>query len=426
MRMDVVEIKPLDRSPDARLVIPGSKSYTQRALIAASLAEGVSVLEGALLSEDTVHLIDALRFVGTDILIRDDKIIIRGTGGRIGGSGRVIQLGNNGTAMRFLIGLVSLSSGTYVLTGDQRLCERPVGQLLEALKTMGVDARSLNGSDCPPVEIKANGLRGGNVTLQDIESSQFVSSLLLCAPYGRQDAMIELTGAVPSLPYIDMTMEVMHSFGVEAEHTGSNRYVVKSGQKYQAKQYIVEGDASSASYFFLVVALCGGRVRIENISPRTLQGDIRMLDIMEKLGCTVSRGDDWVRMAGQPLLQGLFTFDLKDIPDMVPTLAILAAVRPGRTVIENVSHLRLKESDRLAAITTELRRTGVQVENKEDGLIIEGGKPHGAEIETYDDHRIAMSFAALGLAVPGMRIRNPGCVAKSFPGFWGVLEKLRR
>lgn len=426
MRMDVVEIKPLDRSPDARLIMPGSKSYTQRALIAASLAEGVSVLEGALLSEDTLHLIDALRCVGADILIRDDKIVVRGTGGCISGSGRVIQLGSNGTAMRFLIGLVSLGSGTYILTGDQRLCERPVGQLLEALKALGVAARSLNDTGCPPVEIKADGLRGGHVRLQDIESSQFVSSLLLCAPYGRQDAVIELSGAVPSLPYIDMTLEVMRSFEVKVEHTGSNRYAVKIGQKYQAKQYVVEGDASSASYFFLIVALCGGRVRIENISPRTLQGDIRILDIMERLGCIVSRGDDWVKMSGEPLLPGLFTFDLKDIPDMVPTLAILAAVRPGRTVIENVSHLRLKESDRLAAITTELRKTGVKVEDTKDGLIIEGGKPHGAEIETYDDHRIAMSFAVLGLTVPGMKIRNPGCVGKSFPEFWSVLEKLRR
>ena len=424
--MESVEITSVKHPLEATVTMPGSKSYTQRALVLAALAEGKSVLRNPLVAEDTSHLIAALRLLGTDILSRNGDLFVTGTGGRLANPGREIYLGNNGTAMRILTGLVSIGRGTFTLTGDQRLRERPIEPLLAALRSLGIDARSLDREGYPPVVIRTSGLQGGKVTLRDIESSQYISALLLCAPYGAGDTLIELDGRVPSLPYVDMTIEAMTQFGVDVQRDTARRYLVKSGQRYRGIRYRIEGDASSASYFFLAAAICQGKVSVENINPRSLQGDIGFLSLLETLGCSVIWEKNRVELAGRELHWGDRVFDLGDMPDMVPTLAVLAALRPGRTVIENVAHLRLKESDRLSALATELGKTGIPVEERKDGLIITGGQPHGAEIETYNDHRIAMSFAVLGLAVPGMSIRNPACVSKSFPGFWGELEKLYR
>jgi 3-phosphoshikimate 1-carboxyvinyltransferase len=424
--MKSVEITSVKHPLATAVTMPGSKSYTQRALVLAALAEGKSVLRNPLVAEDTRHLIAALELLGTDILSRNGDILVTGTGGRLANPDREIYLGNNGTAMRILTGLVSIGRGTFTLTGDQRLRERPIEPLLAALRSLGIDARSLGREGYPPVVIRTSGLQGGKVTLRDIESSQYISALLLCAPYGAGDTLIELEGRIPSLPYVDMTIEAMTQFGVDVQGDAAHGYLVKSGQCYRGIRYRIEGDASSASYFFLAAAICGGKVSVENINPRSLQGDIGFLSLLETLGCSVLWEKNRVELAGRELHGGDRVFDLGDMPDMVPTLAVLSALRPGRTVIENVAHLRLKESDRLSALATELGKTGIPVEERKDSLIITGGQPHGAEIETYNDHRIAMSFAVLGLAVPGMSIRNPACVSKSFPGFWGELEKLYR
>jgi 3-phosphoshikimate 1-carboxyvinyltransferase len=424
--MESVEITSVKHPLEATVTMPGSKSYTQRALVLAALAEGKSVLRNPLVAEDTSHLLAALRLLGANILSRNGDILVTGTGGRLANPGREIYLGNNGTAMRILTGLVSIGWGTFTLTGDQRLRERPIEPLLAALRSLGIDARSLGREGYPPVVIRTSGLQGGKVTLRDIFSSQYISALLLCAPYGAGDTLIELEGRVPSLPYVDMTIEAMTKFGVDVQRDTAHCYLVKSGQRYRGIRYRIEGDASSASYFFLAAAICQGKVSVENINPRSLQGDIGFLSLLETLGCSVIWEKNRVELVGRELHGGDRVFDLGDMPDMVPTLAVLAALRPGRTVIENVAHLRLKESDRLSALATELGKTGIPVEERKDGLIITGGQPHGAEIETYNDHRIAMSFAILGLAVPGMSIRNPACVSKSFPGFWGELEKLYR
>ncbi|HRT70388.1 MAG TPA: 3-phosphoshikimate 1-carboxyvinyltransferase [Syntrophales bacterium] len=419
--MKEIEIKPVSRV-DAAVKIPGSKSYTQRALAIAALAEGTSFLSNALFSGDTERLMSALRDLGANILVGDDGITVTGTGGNILNPDREIHLGNNGTALRLLISLVALGRGNYVLTGDNRLCERPVKPLLDALASMGVRARSDGGF--PPVTIDAEGLPGGTVALRDIESSQYVSSLLISAPYAAKDTTVELRGRTPSQPYIDMTLETMEAFGVPVAREAPGRYGVKAGRHYRGRRYRVEGDASSASYFFLAAAVSGGRVRVEEVNPRTLQGDIAFLGILEQLGCAVLRGNRLVEVKGGILRAGDFVFDLGDMPDMVPTLAVLGAVRPGKTVVKNVSHLRFKESNRLEALVTELNRVGIRADETEDGLVIEGGNPRGAAIETYNDHRIAMSFAVLGLVVPGMRIKDGDCVKKSFPGFWAELSKL--
>ena len=409
---------------DATVRIPGSKSYTQRALIIASLAEGKSFLRNFLISEDTKYLMDALRSLGADILVADKDIIVTGTGGNIKNPGKKLYLGNNGTALRFLTALVSLGTGKFIIDGSDRLRERPIKPLLDALKILGVNCRGMDKSGYPPVVIQGGGFQGGKVTFIDIESSQYISSILITAPYARRDVEIELKGATSSMPYIDMTAGVMNHFGVGMIKRGKNEYSVKAPQKYTGQRYLIESDVSSASYFFLAAALCGGKVKVLNVNQNTLQGDIGFLKILEKLGCHVVRGIDWVEVAGRKLNGGDYRFDMSDMPDMVPTLAVLSAFRPGQTVISNVSHLRLKESNRIEALANELNRTGIDTKELEDGLVINGGIPHGAEIETYDDHRIAMSFAIAGLATEGIKIKNQKCVNKSFPGFWDVLDQL--
>lgn len=419
----MMEIRPLENLC-ATVKLPGSKSYTQRALVIAALAQGESCLRNVLLAEDTGYMMEALRLLGAGISEAHGDVVVQGTGGRIANPGQQIFLGNNGTALRFLTSLVSLGNGRFVITGEKRLCERPVKPLLNALEALGVTAHTEEGRGFPPVVIDARGMEGGTVVFENVESSQYVSSLLISAPYAAGDVAIRLRGRTVSEPYIEMTLEAMRLFGVEVVREEQHDYVIKSGQRYMGRSYLVEGDASTASYFMLAAALCRGRVKILNINPRSLQGDIRLLNVMENLGCRIVRGEDWVEITGEALRPGDYTIDMGDMPDMAPTMAVLAAFREGRTQITNVAHLRIKESNRIAALVSEISRIGILAEETEDGLVITGGRPHGAEIETYNDHRIAMSFAIAGLITPGMKIANPQCVNKSFPAFWDELEKL--
>lgn len=407
--------------PPSVVRVPGSKSLTQRALIAAALARDNSFISNPLISEDTNYLMKGLRVLGAQIVSVSGGLYVNGTAGKLANTGQQIFLGNNGTALRFLTALVCMGHGEYVLTGEKRLCERPVGALAEALKIMGVNITCIN--NCPPVTINANGLAGGKISLKDVESSQYVSALLLCAPYTRQGIELALRGRVASLPYIDLTLAVMRDFGVNIE-LQKNEYTVKGGNSYQGREYRVEGDASSASYFFLAAAILRRPIRVMGINRVSRQGDIRLLNILEELGCRVDSQEDWVEVTGNSLAKGDFTFDLNDMPDMVPTLAVLAAFRQGKTTITNVEHLRIKESNRLAAMAAELNRAGIKAKETADGLIINGGKMNPADIQTYNDHRIAMSFAIASLAVPGIEIIDKKCVDKSFPEFWEELAKI--
>jgi 3-phosphoshikimate 1-carboxyvinyltransferase len=367
---------------------------------------------------------EALRLLGAEIVSSGEDVIVTGTAGRIARPAGGIYLGNNGTAMRFLTGAASLGEGDFLLTGDRRLCERPMKPLLYALRSLGAGSTCREKDGCPPVVIHAKGISGGKVFFDGTESSQFISSILISAPYASGDVEIAIGGAAVSRPYIDMTVDVMNAFGVPVEQDGRRCFRVRGGQCYRGGRFVVEADASSASYFFLAAALCGGRVRVTHLNPRTLQGDIGFVRILEALGCPVSTGDSWMEVRGKELPSGECDFDMGDMPDMVPTLAVLSALRPGRTVIRNAAHLRIKESNRLEALVTELRKVGIGAVETADGLVIDGGRPHGAEIETYDDHRIAMSFAMLGLVVRGICIRDRACVGKSFPRFWEEMERL--
>ncbi len=402
--------------------VPGSKSLTQRALVVAALAQDNSFISNALISEDTLYMMDALRALGAQIVAVDGGYYVSGTAGKIINHGQELFLGNNGTALRFLMALITLGQGKYVLTGEKRLCERPVGALVDALRNMGVDISCNN--NCPPVTINAGGLEGGQVILRDIESSQYVSALLLCAPYTKKGIDLDLQGKIVSAPYIDLTISVMRDFGAKISETDGRHYHVAAGKIYQGCEYFVEGDASSASYFFLAAALLKKSIRVEGVSWKSRQGDMLILNILEELGCRINYGDKWIEVSCEKLEDGDFTFDLNDIPDMVPTLAVLAAFRSGKTIINNVAHLRLKESNRLGVLANELTRIGIAIRETATGLVIEGGRPKPAQIETYNDHRIAMSFAIAGLAVRGIEIADKKCVDKSFPGFWKELEKI--
>jgi len=272
------------------------------------------------------------------------------------------------------------------------------------------------------VTVESQGLKGGTWKIKGEESSQFLSGLLMVAPYVLRDVHIEVTGPLVSKPYVDITRDVMSTFGVEIQSQGYHSFFIKAGQHYLPQKYWIEGDASNASYFFSAAAVCKGRVKVKNLNPATIQGDIGFLEILERMGCSVSRGSDWVEILGGEL-HGI-EIDMNEMPDLVPTLAITAAFSRGKTVMQNIGHLRFKESDRIRALAVELSKMGVQIKEGEDWLEIEGGRPHGAEIETYSDHRMAMSFAIAGLAVPGVKIKGERCVDKSFPEFWETLEKL--
>jgi 3-phosphoshikimate 1-carboxyvinyltransferase len=390
--------------------------------VAAALAQNDSVISNVLVSQDTLYLIEGLRNLGAKIVPAEDGFSVSGTAGKIINNGKELFLGNNGTALRFLTALVCLGRGKYVLTGEKRLCERPVGALTDALQEMG--AKVVTNNNCPPVEINADGLTGGKITLRDIESSQYVSALLLCAPYTPKGMDLSLQGGVVSTPYIELTINVMRDFGAKITQTGKYEYRVVAGEIYQGRKYNVEGDASSASYFFLAAALLRKTIRVQGISWQSKQGDIRLLDVLEELGCKVRSEENWVEVTGNNLVEGDLTFDLNDMPDMVPTLAVLSAFREGRTIIGNVAHLRIKESNRLAAMVAELNRCGIEARELPEGLVIQGGKFHPAKIETYNDHRMAMSFAIASLVVPGIEISDKQCVDKSFPSFWEELKKL--
>jgi 3-phosphoshikimate 1-carboxyvinyltransferase len=415
----MIEIKPAKRI-NATITVPGSKSITQRALIAAALADGRSTLLTPLASEDTAYTSAALTAMGIAIdQSGGDTWTVDGTGGRIRTPDREIFLGNNGTATRFLTSVAALGHGIFTITGEKRMEERPIAPLMQALAGWGVVIQSIRGTGCPPLRIAADGIAGGSTILPAGKSSQYLSSLLLVAPYARQQAMLAVEGEVPSKPYVTMTLAVMRAFGIEvAASEDLSRFTISQGV-YRPRAYQVEGDASSASYFFAAAAITGGTVTVTNVPEVSLQGDTALVRMLEQMGCRVSYGNG-ITVTGPAELRAI-EVDMGDCPDVAPTLAVVASRARGRTVIRNIAHLRIKECDRITAMATELAKLGARVAEREDTLIIEGlgdAPMHGAEIETYNDHRIAMCFGVAGLVVPGIRIANEKCVAKSFPDFW--------
>jgi len=414
---------------DATVSVPGSKSITNRALIAAALADGPSELVGALHSDDTRYMAAALNALG--VTVESDEanagFRIAGGGGTFTAPEADLFVGNSGTTMRFLTAALPLGRGRYRIDGVPRMRLRPIAPLIAALNDLGADARSEAGTGCPPVVIRAAGLRGGQTRIAGDLSSQYFSALLLSAPYARGGVAVDVIGDLVSKPYLPMTAAVMAAFGVTADlDTISWRHIgVAPGQRYVGRLYQIEPDASNASYFFAAAAVTGGRVRIDGLGRDSTQGDLRFVDVLAKMGAEVEIGDGYTEVRGpaQGDLRGV-DLDLGPISDTAQTLAAIAPLASGPTTIRGIAHARLKETDRVSALATELRRLGQDVDEFPDGMRITPRPLQPADIDTYDDHRMAMSFAVTALRFPGIRLRDPACVGKTFPEFFDVLDSV--
>ncbi|MGD2111284.1 MAG: 3-phosphoshikimate 1-carboxyvinyltransferase [Phycisphaerae bacterium] len=430
--MDSYRCHPVSAPLDATVVLPGSKSITNRALITAALADGTSLLTGALLAEDTRLMINALRELDIAVTIDQDDngIEVTGCHGHIPREHGRLDCGNAGTVMRFCAALTALGHGRYELDGTPRMRERPIGELADALRALGAGVEYTGEDGYPPLTIHAKGLRGGEVALRSPASSQFVSAILLVTPLAMRDVLIDVTGAVPSVPYLKITAAVMQDFGVsvvDQYEANRARFIVPAPQRYRPATHRIEPDASNASYFLAAPAVAGGRLTVEGLGTNSIQGDVGFVDVLEQMGCTVQRHPDRLSVTGpaegQPL-RGV-DVDLNHMPDTVQTLAVIASLAEGPTMIRNVGNLRIKETDRLTALNRELTKLGATVEESADSLrIIPPNAPVPAELETYNDHRMAMSFAVLGLKCPGLVIKDPDCCAKTFPDFFERFEKL--
>ena len=423
---DSVEIHPTGPI-SGKICPPGSKSITNRALVCAALADGESTLNGALDSEDTQVMVAALQRLGVAVEHDPASAVMRVVGvGQLPASEKCVDLyvANSGTTVRFLTAMLALGHGTYRLDGTPRMHQRPIGALLAALRQLGADAVCESSGGCPPVVVHGRGLRGGQAVVAGDISSQFLSGLLLASPYAETDVELLVEGTLVSRPYIDMTCAVMKSFGVEVQAEEYRRFVIPAGQRYHGRRYAVEPDASAASYFFAAAAITQGEVTVEGLSRDSLQGDVAFCDCLGRMGCEVRESDAGITIVGRPL--GGIDIDMNAISDTVQTLGAVAVFAAGPTTIRGVAHIRHKETDRIHALAAELRKFGAEIEEHDDGLTIVPRSLYGAEIDTYDDHRMAMSMALVGLRVPGVIIRNPGCTAKTYPGFFRDLELVAR
>lgn len=419
-----ITVAPLAAPPQAAVRVPGSKSLTNRALIVAALADGTTTLNGALDSEDTRVMIDALRRLGFVVEHDPEAATIRveGRGGVVPAAQAQIAVANSGTSLRFLTALVALGKGAYTLDGSARMRERPAADLLNAINRLGAIARSDLGTGCPPLTVNASGLDGGFVSVRGDVSSQFLSGLLMVLPRAKAPTTIEVDGPLVSKPYVDMTLAVMAAFGVKASNHKYKRFNIEPG-RYRGRPYAIEPDASAASYFFAAAAITGGTITVEGLGTNSLQGDMGFVDVLEHMGCRVVRQANATTVTGGPL-RGV-DVDMNALSDTVMTLAAVALFAEGTTRVRNVGHIRHKETDRVHAVAAELRKLGARVEERPDGLVIQPPeRPQPARIATYDDHRMAMSFALVGLKAPGVTILGPECVAKTYPRFWDDLDRL--
>ena len=417
----MIEIKP-QKINNCEVTVPGSKSYTHRILIAAALSDSICNIYNGLKSEDTLLTLGALKQMGINIDVLDDRFVVHGAKGSFKPCADPVYLGNSGTSMRLLTAVASLGQGSYTLTGTKRMGERPIQDLLDGLIQIGVKARSTKNNGCPPVELIGGKVTGGSVDLKCGVSSQFLSALLLIAPCTKKGIEINVTEGPVSKPYVDMTVDVMKELGVEVDRDGYDRFRVPGGQTYRAGSYIVEPDCSQAGYFWAAAAISGVKIKVKGTTKKSRQGDVRFTELLENMGCKILYEKDGISVSGRPL--SAITVDMADMPDMVPTLAVVASFAKGTTVIKNVAHLKAKESDRLGSVVQELSKIGIQASCSHTGMMIKGGTPRVSEIDTYGDHRMAMSFALVGLKIPGIVIRDEKCVEKSFPDFWNVFQGL--
>jgi 3-phosphoshikimate 1-carboxyvinyltransferase len=427
---DSVPISVVDRPIVGRVRPPGSKSITNRALACAAVADGVSTLVGALDSDDVEVMVEALKTLGLDV--RHDReartIDVAGCSGRFPARAADLFIGNSGTTVRFLTSLLAACGrGRFRLHGTPRMHERPIQDLIDVVGKLGGSIRSEAGTGCPPVVIDAVGLNGGEATIRGDVSSQFLSGLLMAAPLAARPLTLAVEETLVSQPYVTMTLDVMRAFGVDCPAGELRRFAVPQG-RYRGRRYEIEPDASAASYFFAAAAVTGGTVTVEGLSRDALQGDVGFVDVLARMGCEVRGSAEGLTLTGPKRLLGV-DVDMNGVSDTVQTLAVVALFAEGPTRVRGVAHIRHKETDRIRAPAVELRKLGAVVEEFDDGLSVQppaggSGAMHGAEIDTYDDHRMAMSFALAGLRIPGVVIRDPACVRKTYPDFFADLTRL--
>jgi len=416
-------IKSLSRAHgvESRFSAPPSKSYTHRAMIIAALANGMSFLHNPLIADDTLLTRKALESLGVRIYDGQDLVRVSGMDGQfVCGHEKILDLGNSGTSFRLLTTLSLLCDQPVVLTGSSRLQERPIGPLADALSSLGGTVEFLEKTGCPPLRVRGT-LKGGTAKIDGTMSSQFISSVLIASPYAQQPVELEIPSLPVSRSYLDVTVKIMRAFGARVMMDDQHRWFqVSNRHHYQARSYDIEGDYSSASYFFAIAAVCGGRVVVENLNPHSVQGDRQFLGILRSMGCTVHEGPDTITVERTGDLQGI-DCDMSSLPDTVQTLCMVAAVASTPTTIRGISHLKYKESDRITSTAEKLNQLGGDVRVGPDSITVIPRSLHGGTIDPADDHRTAMSFAVLGLGIGGITIEHAECVAKSFPGFWDAL-----
>ena len=421
----MLHIDPLLKPPDVHLSLPGSKSITNRALITAGLAKGKSVLHGALFSEDTFVMVDLLRKLGVKIITdaEGSTITIEGSGGELETPDEPLWVNQSGTTARFCLPIAAITGSDVVIDGDEQIKNRPHKDLFLALDALGVRIEYLSTSYSFPVRVNGEHFSGGKVSLSGEVSSQFVSALLLAAPLLPERLELSIKGDLVSRPYVDMTVAVMKAFGEEVELSPNQEYSVSPGS-YEARSYRIEPDASAASYFFAAAAVSGGRIVVEGLGDRSIQGDTQFVDVLEEMGSKVERTDEFIAITGGESLSGV-DVSMAAFSDTVPTLAAIAPYATSPVSIRDISFISRKESDRVSALHTELSKVGIDVERTKTGLVIYPGEPKAGVIHTYDDHRMAMAFSIMGLFTPGTSLDSHQCVAKTFPDFFDTLDEVR-
>ncbi|MFH0938617.1 MAG: 3-phosphoshikimate 1-carboxyvinyltransferase [Planctomycetota bacterium] len=430
---DELTINPINGQLDLDIAVPGSKSITNRCLVIGALAPGCVTLTGVLRSDDIYFMTEGLKALGFKVVVNWDagECRVWGQGGEIPAHGAEIFAGAAGTVMRFLSAFVSLGRGRFRLDGTTRMRERPIEDLLQSLRMLGVKARSELDNRCPPVIVDADGLAGGTAIVNGSRSSQYISALLLIAPYARSLLQVEIADAFVSRPFVELTLKIMSDFGVLTATDGERIYRPTHGARYRAGEYRIEGDATAASYFLGAAAILGGRCCVTNIPGDSSQGDLAFTDVLQRMGCRVRKGFlpgyMGVEVSRDPKIPlKAVDADMNDIPDVAQTLAAVCMFADGSSTILNAGNLRIKETDRLAALAIELRRMGAEIKEGDDYLEITPQTLQSAKIETYNDHRMAMAMSLVGLRHNGITIKNPACVSKTYPYFFDDLKKLKR
>ncbi|RIP86805.1 3-phosphoshikimate 1-carboxyvinyltransferase [Salmonella enterica] len=423
--MESLTLQPIARV-DGAINLPGSKSVSNRALLLGALACGKTVLTNLLDSDDVRHMLNALSALGINYTLSADRTRcdITGNGGPLRASGALeLFLGNAGTAMRPLAAALCLGQNEIGLTGEPRMKERPIGHLVDSLRQGGANIDYLEQENYPPLRLRG-GFTGGDIEVDGSVSSQFLTALLMTAPLASKDTIIRVKGELVSKPYIDITLNLMKTFGVEIANHHYQQFVVKGGQQYHSPgRYLVEGDASSASYFLAAGAIKGGTVKVTGIGRKSMQGDIRFADVLEKMGATITWGDDFIACTRGEL--HAIDMDMNHIPDAAMTIATTALFAKGTTTLRNIYNWRVKETDRLFAMATELRKVGAEVEEGHDYIrITPPAKLQHADIGTYNDHRMAMCFSLVALSDTPVTILDPKCTAKTFPDYFEQLARM--